>query len=400
MIEFIGKIRKKDTLLAAGLMSGTSMDGIDVALVRMRPEGAEGIELVAFDASPYPEELRATLRDLAFGEQCSGDDIATLHTSVAVSFANAFHTACHKAGVTEDDVDFIGSHGQTVAHVPPAPDGMNLIAGTLQMGPPAMIAAMTGVTTVGDFRSGDVALGGHGAPLAPFVDYLLRRSDERGRVILNIGGIANVTFLPKRCRPEDVIAFDTGPGNMIIDEIFRVMYPNEHDYDRRNAFTREGRASHELVDRFLGMAYFETPPPRSAGHREFGGRFAWEFLAQAENASVGKNDVLASAVSLTTRSIHDALRDHVQSKGQVDEVFVTGGGSRNPVIMEELTAMLSPVSVQPIDVLGIPGEAKEAVDFAVLAREAVFSRPNVLRHVTGSSRAAVLGTIAMGARQG
>lgn len=395
MVKQIQEMLEKDTFLAVGLMSGTSMDGIDAALIKM-PNGDDlsSLELVAFHESPYPDELRSALRDVAYGEQCTAEDIAVLHTSVATAFAHAYHAVTRKAGV--ENVDFIGSHGQTVAHVPPGKDGMTLIAGTLQLGPPGMIAALTGVTTVADFRPGDMALGGQGAPLAPYVDFVLRRSKTCDRAILNIGGIANITYLPKNCSMNEVIAFDTGPGNMVLDELYRVLFPNESSYEELARLTRKGHPSQTLVDAFLNLEFFDRKPPKSAGHHEFGGRFAWELLSKSEAEGQKREDSLASALSLTTRSIHAAIRDFVLPNGGLDEVLVTGGGSRNPVMIEELAAWLDPIRVGAIDELGVPAEAKEAVDFAVLAREALLSRPNVIHHVTGAAMPAILGTIAHG----
>jgi anhydro-N-acetylmuramic acid kinase len=395
MPKTIQQVIEKDEFLAVGLMSGTSMDGIDAALVRM-PGGDDlsGLELVEFQTVPYPDELRDSLRDVAFGEQCTAEDIAMMHTSVATAFAHAFHTVCRERG--PDDVDFVGSHGQTIAHVPPAGDGVTPFAGTLQLGPPGMIAALTGVTTVGDFRSADIALGGQGAPLAPYADFLLRKSRTSDRAILNIGGIANLTYLPKNCGPSEVIAFDTGPGNMILDELWRVLFPKEDGYEKLGQHVASGNPSQALVSTFLSMEYFDREPPKSAGHREFGGRFAWEFLSKAESEDLKREDVLASAVSLTTRSIHSAIDRFVRPKGDIDELFVTGGGSRNITMFEELVAWLAPTRVAPIDELGIPADAKEAVDFAVLARETLLARHNVINGVTGASSPAVLGTIALG----
>jgi anhydro-N-acetylmuramic acid kinase len=250
---------------------------------------------------------------------------------------------------------------------------------------------------VGDFRGADIALGGQGAPLAPFADFLLRRSKTRSRVILNIGGIANLTYLPKSCSVGEVIAFDTGPGNMVLDELYRVLYPNATGYDKLNQEVAAGQPAHALVETFLALPYFEQAPPKSAGHREFGGRFAWEFLSRAEADQLSKADTLASAVALTTRAIYEAIRAHVMPEGDIDEIFVTGGGSHNATMMRELAMLVDPAPVSPIDELGIPADAKEAVDFAVLAREALLGRVNVVNKVTGASRPAVLGTIAQGA---
>jgi anhydro-N-acetylmuramic acid kinase len=388
---------KKD-FLAVGLMSGTSMDGVDAALVRIPAgRGDSRVELVAFETQPYPEELRTSLMEVAFGEQCTAEDLATLHTAVAVSFCNAFFAVCAKGKTDSSKVDFIGSHGQTVAHVPPSPRRASPIAGTLQLGPPGMIAALTGVTTVGDFRGGDIALGGQGAPLAPCADFLLRRSQTESRIVLNVGGIANVTYLPKGCGMDEVIAFDTGPGNMILDELYRVLYPGKGSFDRSGAVAASGLASESLVGAFLEFEFFSRKPPKSAGHHEFGARFAWEFLARAQAAGLKNPDVLASAALLTTRSVARAIKDFIEPAGAVDKVFVSGGGSRNKTMVSLLEEELAPAGVLAIDELGIPADAKEAVDFAVLARETVLARANVIHRATGASKPVVLGTIAQGA---
>jgi anhydro-N-acetylmuramic acid kinase len=383
----------KDRFICVGLMSGTSMDGVDAALVTMDSSEHPKLELVAFTSSPYPEELRAALSDLAAGASVTAEDVATLSTSVAVAFAGGFFDVCRSAAADARSIDFIGSHGQTVAHVPPGSGAS--IAGTLQIGPPAMIAALTGVTTVGDFRSADVAIGGQGAPLAPYCDYMLRRSASKSRVILNIGGISNLTYLPAHGTREDVIAFDAGPGNMAVDALFRALFPRDGDFDEGGVRALAGTASRNTIDALLRHPYFAASPPKSAGHREFGPPFAWALKTTAENDGASGEDVMATAVALTVESIVDAMRRFLP-EGGVDEVFVTGGGARNLAILRGLQIALAPIEIQPIDALGIPAEAKEAVDFAFLAREAMLGRTNVIRAVTGASRALVLGTIARG----
>jgi anhydro-N-acetylmuramic acid kinase len=397
MKHIIQELVAKENFVAVGLMSGTSMDGVDAAIVKMTAEHyPTAVELVAFETTPYPTELREALRGLAFGEQCTAEDIALLHTGVAVAFSNAFFTACRNAGLESADVDFIGSHGQTVAHVPPGERRKAAISGTLQLGAAGVIASLTGVTTVADFRVADMALGGQGAPLVPYVDHLLRSSDSENRIMLNIGGIANVTYLPKNGALDEVIAFDTGPGNMVLDELYRVLYPNEEGYGKMAECLRIGRPSMPLVESFLRFAFFGQKPPKSAGHREFGGTFAWKFLSKAESAGVKREDILASAVSLTAQSIQSAIKDHVETVGGVDRIFVTGGGSQNRAMMIELATLLAPAVVGSVDELGVPADAKEAVDFAVLARETILSRINVVHRATGAARPTVLGTIALG----
>jgi anhydro-N-acetylmuramic acid kinase len=379
---------------AVGLMSGTSMDGVDAALVAMDADPLRpAVELLDFVSVAYPEELRESLADFASGAQITAEDVALLETSVAVAFAAAFFAVCRQAGTDPHTVDFIGSHGQTVAHVPPGAG--NAIAGSLQLGPPAMIAALTGITTVGDFRSGDVALGGQGAPLAPYCDYMLRRGDEGGRVILNLGGIANLTYLPANGNLDDVVAFDAGPGNMVTDTLFRALFPGHGDFDEDGVRARAGTVSDDVCYQMMRHPFFAAAPPKSAGHREFGPHFAWTLKNVAETHGLSREDILATATALTVRAVGDAMRRFIPVGG-VDELFVTGGGARNRAMTDALEAVLPETPLRAIDVLGVPAEAKEAVDFAFLARETLLGRPNVIRSVTGASRALVLGSIARG----
>ncbi|HXV13579.1 MAG TPA: anhydro-N-acetylmuramic acid kinase [Candidatus Krumholzibacteria bacterium] len=386
----------KDHFTCVGLMSGTSMDGVDAALVAMSasPEHPR-VELLEFVSLPYPGSLRESLADLAGGAAVTAEEVALLSTGVAVAFAGGFFDVCRRAGKEPRVIDFVGSHGQTVAHVPPGSGSP--VAGTLQIGSPAMIAALTGVTTVGDFRSGDVAIGGQGAPLAPYCDYMLRRSSTASRVILNIGGISNLTYLRKGGSRESVIAFDAGPGNMVADTLFRALFPGHGAYDEDGVRAGAGTVSRDVVERLMRHPYFGASPPKSAGHREFGPPFAWALKTAADAENASPEDVLATAVALTVESIVDAMRRFLP-EGGVDEVFVTGGGARNRAMLASLEVALAPVAVRPVDELGIPAEAKEAVDFAFLAREALLGRRNVLRAVTGASRELVLGTIARGSQ--
>jgi len=398
MNKQLNTLLSKKEFLSAGLMSGTSMDGVDAVLVRLKaaPE-KPAPEVLAFETVPYPEALKESLMDLAMGQQCSAEDIAILNTGVAVAFSKGFFEVCRVAGTEPGDVDFIGSHGQTVAHVSSGAE--KPIAGTLQIGSPGMIAAFTGVTTIGDFRAGDIALGGQGAPLAPYVDYLMRKSPKFNRIILNIGGIANLTYLPKKSSRHDVIAFDTGPGNMVLDAAYRALYPGDGEYDTNGDKAKKGKANIPLVEQFLSHPYFKRRPPKSAGHNEFGVNFTWEFLARARETGITKDDTLASATMLTARSIGEAIQRYVEPEGDVDQVYVSGGGLRNETLVNELREMLAPAQVHPIDELGIAAEAKEAVDFAVLARETILGRPNVIAAATGAPREIVLGVIAIGRKQ-
>lgn len=375
-------------------MSGTSMDGVDAALVTMSASpDSPRVKLEHFVSAPYPEALRDSLADLAAGANVTAEDVARLSTGVAVAFAGGFFDVCRHGNVDARAIDFIGAHGQTVAHVPPGSGSP--VTGTLQLGPPSMIAALTGITTVGDFRSGDLAIGGQAAPLAPYADFMLRRSAERNRVILNIGGISNITYLRAGGEREDVVAFDCGPGNMVIDVLFRTLFPGQGDFDEDGVRASAGTANRDVVERMLRHPYFAATPPKSAGHREFGPPFAWALKTAADAENASPEDTLATAAALTIDAIVDALRRFLP-EGGVDEVFVTGGGARNRAILDGLQEALAPIDVRPIDELGIPAEAKEACDFALLARETLLGRTNVIRNVTGAARALVLGSIARG----
>ena len=396
MTHVLSALQDKTTFSAVGLMSGTSMDGIDAALVSIdaNPDGPT-VMLREFITVPYPDALQNSLADVATGDGIGAEGIATLHTGVGVAFAGAFFELCRRAGVDAGKIDFIGSHGQTVAHVPPSRTGEGPISGTLQLGPPAMVAALTGVTTVGDFRVGDVALGGQGAPLAPLADWLLRRSATTSRIILNIGGIANLTWLPRGGRREDVVAFDTGPGNMILDALYRVLFPDSNGFDTGGAHARAGRVHDGVLNEALGHPYFSVEPPKSAGHREFGAPFAWQFHAMCQANGLAADDSLATAAALTITTIADAVDRFLPEEG-ADEVFVTGGGVHNKAVMEGIQKRFPSLDLRPIDELGIPADAKEAVDFALLARETLFGRPGALSGVTGAAYDLVLGTIAPG----
>jgi anhydro-N-acetylmuramic acid kinase len=398
MATVLSQLMAKDRYLSVGLMSGTSMDGVDAALVWIDADAdAPRVELVEFAIVVYPDELKTALGEAAFGHALSAEALATLNTSVAVAFSGAAFEVCRRAGVEMESIDFIGSHGQTVAHAPPSGlGGSSPIAGTLQLGSPGMVAALTGVTTVGDFRTGDVALGGQGAPLAPVADWLLRRSTSTNRAVLNIGGIANVTWLPRGCRREDVVAFDTGPGNMVVDELFRVLFPGQGERDEGGQRAAAGHVSADLLAEMMKHPYFELAPPKSAGHREFGAAFAWRAQSIAEALRVSRDDTLATAAALTGMTIADACERYLAPQGPIDEMFVTGGGVHNHAIVAVLERRLEGTSIRRIDELGIPSDAKEAVDFALLARETLCGRPNVISHVTGASRSLPLGSVALG----
>ena len=380
-----------------GMISGTSADGIDVALVRIsgRPPRVDA-RLESFACLPYPARLREEILRIAGGAPSTSGDLARLNVLVAEVFARAALAACRRFGVPVRRVDLIGSHGQTIFHQGrPAPYlGARRVAATLQIGEPAVIAARTGVTVVGDFRPADLAAGGEGAPLVPYVDFFLYRHARRGRVALNIGGIANLTAIPAGATPSDVLAFDTGPGNMLIDALAARATRARQRFDRGAQLALRGRLNPRLLSALLRYPYFAARPPKSAGREEFGEDFIERVVALARRYGASTEDVLHTVTALTPVTIADALRRFVRPRmRRIDDLIVSGGGAYNPLMMAYLEALLPGVAIIPSDRLGPPPDAKEAFAFAVLAYETFHGRPGNLPSATGAGREVVLGKL-------
>ena len=381
-----------------GMISGTSADGIDVALVRIsgRPPSLRA-RLEGFACFPYPAPVRQEILRIASGAAATSGDVARLNVLVGELFAQAALRACRTFRVSPRRVNLIGSHGQTIFHQGrPAPYlGARRIAATLQVGEPAVIAARTGIPTVGDFRPSDLAAGGQGAPLVPFVDYLLYRHPRRGRVALNIGGIANLTAIPPGARPQDVFAFDTGPGNMLIDGLVARTSGGRCSFDRDARAARRGQLLPELLADLLEHPFFGMKPPKSAGREEFGGALVKRAAGLAKRNALRPENLLHTATLLTPLTVVEAIRRWVEPRMHVDQVIVSGGGAHNPLIMEHLRQGLANAQIVRAGEWGVPEDAKEAFAFAVLAYETFHGRPSNLPRATGASRAAVLGKLCL-----
>lgn len=382
-----------------GLMSGTSADGIDAALIRLREkrEMDDGLSLdvLGFDTIAFPPGLRDRVMEVSDPETGRIDELGRLHFELGELFARAAASVAGSAGLSMAEVDLIGSHGQTVHHLPERAARFGVETGaTLQIGDPSVIAQRTGVVTVGDFRAADVARGGQGAPLVPYVDYLLFKHPAKSRGLLNLGGIANLTVLPPDPKPEEVMAFDTGPANMLIDAVARMELGRDMDPDGAGA--RRGKPSENLVAKVLSMRYFELPPPKSTGRELFGGHCAAALVRAGREAGLTAEDLLATATEITVRSIADACRRFVEPiVTRLDEMIVSGGGAKNGFMLERLARVLSPVAVTTSDDHGLSSDAKEAVAFAILADRTVRARPGSLPGATGADRPAVLGKICL-----
>ena len=377
-----------------GLMSGTSGDGVDAALVEIRGRGhALGVRLLAHAALPYPRTLQR--RILAAGLKGSVQDICHLNAALGEVFARAVRKVIKKARISRTTVDLIGSHGQTVHHLPQGlvEPGLGRIRSTLQIAEPAIIAERTGITTVANFRPRDMAAGGEGAPLAPYAHSLLFSHPTRARLIVNLGGISNVTFVPRRGSLAAVRAFDTGPANMLLDAIMQRTSRGRRRMDRGGRFALRGKLSPVLLRRMMQHPFLRRRPPKSTGREDFGGRFLDRLLAEARRAGVSRDDLLATAVQFTAETVSGARR---WLPGPVAEVFVAGGGVRNLAVMRALQKVFSPVPVRPLDDLGWDSQALEAVAFAMFAYQTVHGECANVPSVTGARHPVVLGQIVPG----
>lgn len=394
MHPFVKLLDKQDKLVV-GLMSGTSMDGIDAALVRIIGNGLDTkINLLNFQTYPYPDQLRAKLLHLAQPGNGTVDEICQMNFVIGECFAEAVHNICRASKLQLQQVDLIGSHGQTIHHLP---DGKIIfdkkIRATLQLGEPSVIANRTGIVTVANFRSADMALQGQGAPLVPYFDYLMFHSEKLNRIILNVGGIANLTILIKNGAMHDVIAYDTGPGNMVIDALMKRFYHKE--YDDNGLTASRGKISEELLSNLLAHPFFSKPIPKSTGREEFGASFVNAAMECANNLRLSLEDSIATATELTPRTIFESLKLTRLATDEIDELVISGGGSHNDAIMRSLKKYFSRTSVLLSDRFNIPVDAKEAICFAVLANETISGHSGNLPSVTGADRPAILGTISI-----
>lgn len=384
-------------LRVIGMMSGTSADGIDVALARIAGAPPNlSTRLEAHYHVPYPAYLRAAILRIANGAPITTADLSELNFLVGQQFARAAVTACKKWRVPSRTVSLIGSHGQTVFHLGSTAHLQGKIRkpSTLQIGDISAIAEGTGITTVGDFRPADMVAGGQGAPLVPFVDYLLYRDAQHGRVALNIGGIANVTVIPARCTPRDVFAFDTGPGNMVVDALAEWVTRGKQAYDRDARIALGGRTLLRLLARLMRDPYLRKKPPKSTGREQFGAAYVREVILWGKRYHAAAEDLLRTATVFTSLSIADAFRRFIIPRVDVDQIVVTGGGALNPLMLAQLAAALPGVDVVPASQFGVAVEAKEAFAFAVLAYETYHRRTNNLPSATGAKHAVILGKIA------
>ena len=412
--------------LVLGLMSGTSADAIDVALARI--SGAPphlNAKLLNHTSINFPPQLRREILRAAEQQPITAGDLSQLNFRLGEVFAEAALTACRRFRIATKKVALIGSHGQTIFHQ--GSGSSYSPASTLQIGEPAVIAARTGITTVADFRPADIAQGGQGAPLVPYADYVLYRHKKSGRVSLNLGGIANITVIPANAKPSQVLAFDTGPANMLIDALVAHFTHGRQRYDKDARRAQQGRAIPPLIDELMRDPYLKLSPPKSTGREYYGRTYLDKILRLGRRFKAKPNDLIRAATIFTALSVVDALNRFVLRKTKIDQLIVSGGGARNPLIMAQLQAAvgarhtsarlpriatsaepvgaqqvaplfrkmptISKIEVLPSSRAGVPEEAKESLAFALLAYETFHLRPSNLPTATGATRPAILGKI-------
>lgn len=366
----------------AGIMSGTSLDGIDVAIADI---SGKTVKTVSFASRPYPRRIRARLAAVSNSE-CHTSEISRLNFELGELYSKAVIETCASAGVPLESVELAGCHGQTIYH-----EGSGKLPNTLQIGEASVIAERLGIPVVSDFRTRDIAAGGLGAPLVPLVDYVLLGSATKNRVALNIGGIANITAIPRHAAAEQVIAFDTGPGNMVIDQLVSLHTGGSKTYDRDGRLAAGARVVRSLLDKLLRNPYYAAPPPKTAGREQYGS----EFVRMLLNTGSPVPDLIATATALTAATIALGIRRFAP---ETDEVIVSGGGVHNRQLMAQLEALLAGRRVASSAEFGIDPDAKEAIAFAFLAYRTWRRLPGNLPSATGARHSVLLGKVTYGAQ--
>jgi anhydro-N-acetylmuramic acid kinase len=376
-------------------MSGTSHDGVSAAVVRLDEHAHPRAEVVAFRTFPYSPRFRARLLEVSSMKGVGAPEVSSINFELGKIFGSAAIDIARFAKVSLSRISFIGSHGHTIFHRPPRIVVRHETPSTMQVGESSVIAAVTGLPLVADFRPMDIALGGEGAPLAPLAHLWLFGDHKRGRVIQNIGGISNATYLKRGATLNDstLIAFDTGPGGMLIDALVTRLSSGRLTMDRDGRIAARGRVSDPLLSELMRNPYFRRRPPKSTGREEFGSHYLEEIERRASLAGVTGDDLVATVTALTARSIADAVRRFVMPLGRVDQLIATGGGARNLTLLQMIHGYLPEVEVLTAKAVGVDGDALEAVAFAILGYQMLRGRQGNIPSVTGAHSPAILGKL-------
>lgn len=379
-----------------GLMSGTSLDGIDAAVVKI-VEDDNGIRLDPFHflTLPYSADLKEKLLQLCDPDTARLEDLSAMNMLLGERFAEAALSAIKAAGLTQKDILLVSSHGQTVYHQPtPITIVGSEVTSTLQIGDIGVIAERTGIMTVGDFRTRDMAAGGQGAPLVPYADYLLFKKEDFGRVLVNIGGISNLTILPKNSSEKEVLAYDTGPGNMIIDSFTQWATDGKQTYDKDGAMAAKGSINQAWLNELVSHPYYFESPPKSTGRELFGIHYAKKLWKEAEDHSINHLDKIATVTELTAITVAIEINKFIE-QASIEEVLISGGGRYNKTLMDRFTYHLpANITIQGTDEYGVPSDAKEAMVFALLGYQCYHKKTNNLPSATGANHPVIMGKIA------
>ena len=385
------ELLKKDKKFVIGLMSGTSVDGIDAAIVEISGHGLETeVDLIAFETLPFPSGVPQRILALCQPDTGRVDDICEMNFYIGHLFAEAVKHILQKSGMHASDIDLIGSHGQTIHHLPKDVN-TSRYPSTLQVGEPAVIAHETGIPTIADFRVADVAAGGQGAPLVSYPDYLLFQNKIKTVGLLNIGGIANLTVLPANGTFASVSAADTGPGNMCIDAVVTEITQGSEHYDKAGERAAQGTPYQPIINEWLKHPFFHQSPPKTTGREMFGHTYPMECLEACRKHKLSDNDCIATLTELTIQTIIGYIAQFITQQNPIDVLYVSGGGVHNQTIMRRLSELLSDTAVEPVGTSGISADAKEAIAFAILANETLHGNAGNLPSATGASVRKVLG---------
>ncbi|GJQ62572.1 MAG: anhydro-N-acetylmuramic acid kinase [Melioribacteraceae bacterium] len=393
-------LSKKDTRIVVGLMSGTSVDGIDVVIVKITGNGENtSLDVLAFEEISYPEGFKDFVLKNSRVESADIEEISSLNFLIPQFYADAIAQTASKAGLQLSEIDLIGSHGQTIHHLPNNQKlfGKDVVS-TLQIGSGSVLAKLTGIPVVSKFRDGDMALGGQGAPLVPYFDYIMFKHTDTSRALLNIGGISNLTYLKAGCTADEVMAFDCGPGNMLIDSLMKRFYGKEYDEGGKVAYS--GKFNAQLSEYLFEIdTYVKQKPPKSTGREYYGEKFINEHILRF--AEIPKEDIIHTISKYTAHAVYYnfALMDEgdlYTPTLPLNELFVSGGGAKNPFIMEQLQNHFgNDVKIATTDKLGVDADQKEAVCFAVLANEFISGNSANVPSVTGAKKLTSLGELAL-----
>jgi anhydro-N-acetylmuramic acid kinase len=371
-------------------MSGTSLDGIDVAIIDITGSGFKAkVNVLTSHSVPYPKNIREALVAVSNANTHTGD-ISRLNFLLGELYVEALEETAERGGIPLESIKLIGCHGQTIFHEGQGSQYLGKkVASTFQIGESSVITERTGIDVISNFRERDMAAGGKGAPLIPYLDYMLIRHRGRGRVAVNIGGIANLTAIPPNTNTDRVIAFDTGPGNLVIDQLVSRITLGRQTFDRDGVIAATGEIDQKLLAKLLRDKYFRQRPPKTAGREQYGS----EFVSKLLDTELSSEDLIATATALTAESIALGVRNFVLPEMRVDEIFVSGGGTHNPTLMRMLRKAMDTVPVMETTEVGLDVDAKEAIAFAVMAYETAHSRPSNVPMATGAKRSVVLGKL-------